>query len=230
MAKFFVIDGLDGCGKQTQVSLLKSYLEGIGKRVIVISFPCYESDSSKPVQMYLNGEMGTNIKDLNPYACSSFYAVDRYIQYKKDWGRFFEEDDNTIILADRYISANIIHQGVKLQEGISQCNFAEWCYDFEVNKYGLPREDLTIVLTVKPEISQKLLSNRYNADETKKDIHESDLNYLNECYNYVGYISFAINMSCIANWVHYDCTLNDSIDTIENIHEHIKSIVSSYLE
>ena len=114
MAKFIVIDGLDGCGKATQTDLLRQKLEEMGKRVVKIEFPKYDSDSSAAVRMYLNGELGDDPIKLNPYMCGSFYAVDRFIQYVTDWHKYFAEDDNTVIIADRYLSANIIHQGGKI--------------------------------------------------------------------------------------------------------------------
>ena len=102
MAKFIVIDGLDGCGKATQTELLRERLEKMGKRVVKISFPKYDSDSSAAVRMYLEGKLGDDPTVLNPYMCGSLYAVDRFIQYVTDWKKYFDEDDNTVIVADRY--------------------------------------------------------------------------------------------------------------------------------
>ena len=117
MAKLIVIDGLDGSGKATQTELLKQYLEKEKQyKVYKISFPDYESDSSAPVKMYLSGELGSDPETLNPYMCSAFYAVDRAIQYVKNIKAMMSEGDNVIVLADRYLSANIIHQGAKLKD------------------------------------------------------------------------------------------------------------------
>ena len=117
MAKLIVIDGLDGSGKATQTELLKQYLENEKQyKVYKISFPDYASDSSAPVKMYLSGELGNDPEALNPYMCSAFYAVDRAIQYVKSIKAMMSEGDNVIVLADRYLSANIIHQGAKLKE------------------------------------------------------------------------------------------------------------------
>lgn len=183
MAKLIVIDGLDGSGKATQTELLKQYLEKEKQyKVYKISFPDYESDSSAPVKMYLNGELGSDPETLNPYMCSTFYAVDRAIQYIKNIKAMMSEGDNVIVLADRYLSANIIHQGAKLKDEFKRHSFYEWDYEFETKLVGIPQEDATIILSVPVEVSQKLMSHRYNNDESKKDIHESNIKYLEDCY------------------------------------------------
>lgn len=232
MAKFIVIDGLDGCGKATQTDLLKQDLEKQGKKVIKIDFPKYDSDSSAAVRMYLNGELGNDPVALNPYMCGSFYAVDRFIQYVTDWKKYFKEDDNTIVIADRYLSANIIHQGAKLESPEDRYKYACWCYDYESSLCGLPKEDITIILTIKPEISQKLMTSRYSGDETKKDIHEANLDYLYTCYNRLTSTINDINNNKIANWVHIDCidSLGENVDTRENIHKKIMNYVNEIIK
>lgn len=182
MAKFIVIDGLDGCGKATQTELLAKELESQGKKVVKLEFPKYDSDSSMAVRMYLNGDLGKDASNLNPFMCSSFYAVDRFIQYYQENKKYFEEDDNTVIISDRYISANIIHQGGKIKSNSEREEFVEWCYEYEHGKCGLPVEDATIILSIPIEISQKLMTERYSGDETKKDIHEQNIAYLKQCY------------------------------------------------
>ena len=229
MARFIVIDGLDGCGKATQTKLLKDKLIEMGKRVVKLTFPKYDSDSSAAVRMYLNRELGSDPEKLNPYICGTFYAIDRAIQYIQDWSKYFNEDDNTIVVADRYLSANIIHQGGKIEDREDRLNYASWCYSLECGLYNLPKEDLTIVLTINPEISQKLILNRYNGDETKKDIHESDLEYLLKCYDRLNETINDINGLNIAKWVRIDCENNGTIDTIENIHEKIMDNVDKIL-
>lgn len=234
MAKFIVIDGLDGCGKATQTELLRLYLESKGKKVVKIDFPKYESDSSAAVRMYLEGKLGNDAKALNPYMCGSFYAVDRFIQYVTDWKKYFDEDDNTVIIADRYLSANIIHQGGKISNRDDRLHYANWCYELECYYCGLPKEDITIVLTVKPEISQKLMTSRYKGDETKKDIHEADLGYLNDCYERLKITINDLsneNSGGYTNWVHIKCEdeTGENVDTRENIHNNIVGIVNKLL-
>lgn len=239
MAKFIVIDGLDGCGKATQTELLKQELEKKGKKVVKITFPKYDSDSSAPVRMYLGGELGNNPELLNPYMCGSFYAVDRFIQYVTDWKKYFDEDDNTVIIADRYLSANIIHQGGKIENASDRLHYAMWCYNYECNLCKLPKENITIILTVKPEVSQKLMTGRYNGHEEKKDIHEADVEYLNKCYDRLKETIHGINDNKVAKWCHIDCTeygvdadgneLEPSIQSKDYIHEKIMYYVDKVI-
>lgn len=235
MSKFVVIDGLDGCGKATQTELLRAELEKRGKKVVKISFPKYESDSSAPVRMYLGGELEDDPELLNPYMCGSFYAVDRFIQYVTDWKKYFDEDDDTIIIADRYLSANIIHQGSKIKDRTDRYKYIKWCYDYECGLCGLPKEDLTIILTVEPEVSQQLITKRYNGNEEKKDIHEADINYLNNCYKTLTETIDIIKHNNIADWVHIDCTewapdfKSCNIESKEYVHEKIMYYVNKLI-
>ena len=232
MAKFIVIDGLDGCGKATQTELLRQYLEKKGKKVVKITFPKYDSDSSAAVRMYLNGELGSDASALNPYMCGSFYAVDRFIQYVTDWKKYFDEDDNTVIVSDRYLSANIIHHGAKLDNREDIKNYSKWCYEYECSLCGLPKEDITIILTIKPEVSQKLLSNRYNGDNSKKDIHENNIEYLKSCHDRIATTIWDINNMELANWAHIDCTdeSGEGILSREEVHNKLVSIVNEILK
>lgn len=173
-----VIEGLDGSGKATNAALLQEYLNALGKKTKKITFPNYQSDSSALIKMYLSGQFGKNPSDVNAYAASAFYAVDRFASFKSDWQADYES--GCWIIADRYTTSNAVHQASKLS-GAQRDAFFEWLYDFEFEKLGLPKPDAVIYLDVPPEVSQKLIEGRYNGDNTKKDIHESDINYLNHC-------------------------------------------------
>lgn len=223
MAKFIVIDGLDGCGKATQTELLKQELESLGKRVIKIDFPKYESDSSMAVRMYLGGKLGSDPEKINPYMCGTFYAVDRFIQYLMELHKYFEEDDNTIIISDRYLSANIIHQGGKIESRAERLQYIKWCYDYECNLCGLPKEDITIILTVSPVVSQRLMTKRYKGHEEKKDIHEANLEYLNKCHTRLMETIEDIGYNNIARWKHIDCTESKLVNNGEDLDTYIKS-------
>ena len=177
--RLIVIEGLDGSGKATQATRLAAALQQHGKRVREISFPNYESDSSALVKMYLSGAFGTQPGDVNAYAASSFYAVDRYAGMKQDWGAFYE--DGGILIADRYTTSNAVHQCCKLpREQWDQ--FLDWLFDFEYGLLGLPAPDLVVYLRLGIEISQLLMSERYHGDEKKKDIHESNTSYLEQAH------------------------------------------------
>ncbi len=177
MGKLVVIEGLDGSGKATQTSLVAQELAAAGKKVRKISFPDYTSRSSALVQMYLAGEFGSRPEDVNAYAASAFYAVDRYASYKKEWGRFYAEGG--LLVADRYTTSNAIHQCAKLPREEWE-EYIAWLRDFEYKKLGVPQPDLVVYLDVEPQVSQQLLLQRYG-DDAKKDIHEQDVAYLMQC-------------------------------------------------
>ena len=170
-----VIEGLDGSGKATNAAALSEKLTQLGKTVKKISFPDYESDSSALVKMYLAGDFGKKPGDVNAYAASTFYAVDRFASFKTGWESEYRRGD--WIIADRYTTSNAVHQSSKLS-GEKRDEYFEWLYDFEFGKMGLPKPDAVIYLDVLPEVSQKLMTARYSGNEAKKDIHEADTEYL----------------------------------------------------
>ncbi len=178
MRQFIVIDGLDGSGKATQAQLLSDYVTQQGIQNRLLSFPNYKSDSSALVKMYLGGQLSENPSDVNPYAAASFYACDRYIGFLTDWEKNYSKGD--ILIADRYVSSNAIHQMVKLPRE-EWDSFLHWLEDYEYQKLGLPRPDQVLYLDMLPEISQRLLLNRYGGEETKKDIHELHRDFLVSC-------------------------------------------------
>lgn len=216
MGKLFVIDGLDGSGKATQTKLLFDYFSSIGKNALKITFPNYEEQSSALVKMYLSGEISNNPSDINAYACSSFYACDRYISFKKNWEKDYKTD--SIIIADRYVSSNLIHQMVKLPPE-QWDEFIDWLDDLEFNKFGLPKPDKIIYLDVLPSVSKRLITERYNGDEQKRDIHESDFLYLESCRNAALYVAKKLK------WHIINCCENDTLFSREQIFEKIKEVV-----
>jgi dTMP kinase len=179
LGSLIVIDGLDGSGKATQTSLLYEELWGKGRDVKKISFPNYDDPSSALIKMYLGGELAENADGVNAFAASSFYAVDRYASFKRFWENDYRRE-GSIILADRYVSSNAIHQMVKLPRD-QWDSFLTWLDDYEFEKLGLPRPDLVLYLDMDPDTSKRLLARRYDGDENKKDIHEKDFSYLLRC-------------------------------------------------
>ena len=140
--RLLVIEGLDGSGKATQAKLLAAHLAESGRRVMEITFPDYESDSSALVKMYLSGQFGDKPDDVNPYAASSFYAVDRYASYKTRWGSFYEAGG--IVIADRYTTSNAVHQCSKLPPE-QWDDFLRWAFDYEYRLLGLPAPDAVFI-------------------------------------------------------------------------------------
>lgn len=213
MGKLIVIEGLDGSGKGTQAKLLAESLAREGVPVRKISFPDYASDSSALVKMYLNGEFGTNPGDVNAYAASAFYAVDRFASFKKDWGKFYQEGG--VIVADRYTTSNAVHQCSKLPEAQWDA-YLDWLFHFEYSLMGIPQPDAVVYLKVDPAVSQKLMTGRYSGDESKKDIHEGNLDYLNHSRIAAGYCS------CKLGWLEIECCTDDAMRPIEEIQQEIR--------
>ena len=178
MGKLMVIDGLDGCGKSTQLQLLDDALQAEGITYRQISFPDYEQPSSALVKMYLGGELGGSADAVNAYAASSFYAVDRYASYTRYWKEDYAA--GVPIVAARYTTSNAIHQMTKCTPDAWD-GFLAWLEDYEYSKLALPRPDRVVFLDMPIEVSQKLLEKRYDGDVEKKDIHERDIHYLQDC-------------------------------------------------
>lgn len=215
MGRLIVIEGLDGSGKHTQAVLLKKYLESTGKSVKLVSFPDYKSPSSALVKMYLAGDFGTDADSVNPYASSTFYAVDRFASFRTDWQKFYE--NGGIVIADRYTTSNAVHQCSKLPAE-QWDDFLKWLFDFEYKYMGIPEPNNVIYLRADPKISQKLMSERYNSDETKKDIHERDVDYLRRSQVSADYCAEKFGWNII------ECIENDTMRSVENISAEVKKI------
>ncbi len=196
MGRLIVIDGLDGSGKTTQFDRLGEYLSASGTSYKKICFPDYDEPSSALVKMYLAGEFGGSADAVNAYAASSFYAVDRYASYKRFWEKDYRE--GALILAARYTTSNAIHQMAKLPRE-QWDDYLKWLEHYEYTLLGLPRPDAVAFLDMPPEVSQKLLSHRYAGDESKKDIHERDRQYLLRCRE------TALYAAKVCSWLVIDC-------------------------
>lgn len=213
--KLIVIEGLDGAGKQTQAGKLKERLIGLGKQVMPVTFPNYQSGASIPIKMYLNGEFGENASEVNPYMASTFYAVDRIASYKKDWEK--ELLEGKIVLADRYTTSNMIHQGSKLS-GRGRDEYLDWLVDFEFNKLKLPIPDLVVYLDMPFDFSRKLRECRAQKFEGK-DIHEQNESYLKKCSEAAQYVANRFG------WKVVSCIKDKKIREIDDINDEIFNII-----
>lgn len=221
MGKLIVIEGTDGSGKSTQFRLLTERITAEGREFQKLVFPQYAEESSALIRMYLSGEFGTKPSDVNAYAASAFYAVDRYASYKKVWGAWYEKGG--LVLSDRYTTSNAVHQASK-EPPEKQGEFLKWLYEFEYDKMGLPRPDLTIYLDVPTDFTEKMMRSREAATNTHADIHEQDLEYLATCRR-TGKAAAAFY-----GWTVIDCVRDGSMRSIEDIHEEIYSHVMACLE
>ena len=221
MGKLIVIEGTDGSGKSTQFRLLTERLEQEGRAFQQLEFPQYNEPSSALIKMYLGGEFGSSPADVNAYAASAFYAVDRYASYKKVWGAWYEQGG--LVLSDRYTTSNAVHQASKEPEE-GRAEFLRWLYEFEYDKLGLPKPDLTIYLDVPTEYTEQLMRSREAATGTHADIHEQDLGYLATCRR------MGRSAAAYYGWTVIDCVRDGKMRTIEDIHQQILGHVLACLE
>lgn len=216
--KLIVIEGLDGSGKSTQEKLLGDELKKRGKEVTFIKLPNYDDDACILVKQYLAGRFGDKPEDVNAYAASSFYAVDRFVSYNCYWKNDYL--DGKIILADRYTTSNAYHQLTKTPREEWDA-YLEWLEDFEYEKLGIPRPDAVIYLDMPVEVSQKLMTSRYEGDESKKDIHEKNTDYLMKCRE-------AADYSCRKlGWVRIECAENSEPLSAKEINGKILSALEN---
>ncbi len=221
MGKLIVIEGTDGSGKSTQFQALTDRLTRENTAFKTLVFPRYAEPSSALIRMYLGGEFGSNPNDVNAYAASAFYAVDRYASYKQDWGSWY--DQGGVIVSDRYTTSNAVHQASK-EPAEHRGEFLRWLYEFEYDKLGLPRPDLTVYLDVPTAFTEKLMRHREAETNTHADIHEQDMDYLATCRQtgraaaeYYG-------------WTVIECVRDGKMRGIEDIHEEIYRHVRQCLE
>ena len=220
MGKLIVIEGTDGSGKSTQFKLLTERVAREGHEFQRLVFPQYQEESSALIRMYLGGQFGTKPSDVNAYAASAFYAVDRFASYKKVWGQWYE--NGGLVLSDRYTTSNAVHQASKEPEE-KQAEFLKWLYEFEYDKLGLPAPDLVIYLDVPTDFTEKMMRSREAATNTHADIHEQDLTYLATCRR-TGKAA-----AKFYNWTVIDCVRDGAMRSIEDIHEEISHHVLNCL-
>ena len=224
MGKLFVIDGTDGSGKQTQFEKLQKRLTKDGIDYRTVTFPNYDSPSSSLVKMYLSGEFGKKAKDVSPYIASTFYAADRYATFKIDYKKYY--DEGGIILADRYTTANMVHQAGKIYDLKERKRFLDWLCDLEFNLYGLPIPTEVFFLNMPVEKSLELIQHRDNkfTHGIEKDIHESDRNHLIDAYN------AACDVAKDYDWFEVHCVKDGELRTIEDIHEEIYKEIRKHIQ
>lgn len=209
--KIIVIEGLDGSGKNTQARLLTDALTE-NHWVKRLSFPDYDSQSSALVKLYLGGELGDDPMAVNAYAASSFYAVDRIASYLKIWKEDFEKGCNFVF--DRYTTSNAVYMLSKLKPE-DKDDFLDWLTDYEFNKLGLPAPDKVIYLDMPTEISQRLMSKRYDGDESKKDLHEKNVGFLKLCRENALYAAKKLN------WTVIECSDGENPYSVTEISEKV---------
>ena len=215
-----VLEGIDGSGKETQASLLEKKLKEKGREVMHISFPDYKSPSSALVKMYLKGDFGKNPKDVNPYAASLFYAVDRFASYRMKWKDFYQKGG--IIIADRYTTSNMVHQMTKYEDKKERKDFLSWLEKTEYEELELPVPDLVILLDIPLRVSENLVKERARQGGSM-DIHEQHLDYLRKCHDAYQEL---VNLY---GWKRIPCTEEGKLRTIEDIGEDVEKAAAEVM-
>ena len=214
--KLIVLEGTDGSGKSTQFARLKARLEEQGVPFLCLKFPQYEEESSALIRMYLAGQFGSKPSDVNGYAASAFYAVDRYASYKENWGKIYEQGG--LFLSDRYTTSNAVHQGSKLSDD-ELPDFFAWLSDLEYVKMGLPKPDLVIYLDVDIPTSLSRMQRRQERTNTKADIHEKDIDYLSRCLH-------TASKACdYYGWTRVDFMKNGAERAVEEKNDEIYALI-----
>ena len=219
--KLLVLEAGDGSGKATQTKMLKERLVAEGRYVRQVEFPDYASPSSALVRMYLGGDFGERASEVNAYAASTFFAVDRYASFQTKWRADLEA--GAIILADRYTTANMVHQTVKIEDEAEREAFLAWLEDFEYGKLALPRPDLVLFLDMDPAVSRRLIAARAAARGAARDIHERDEDYLVRCHR------ASINLAARCGWQRIRCSEAGEPLSREAVHEKIYEAVRRIL-
>ena len=219
--KLIVFEGTDGSGKATQSKLLFERLQREGIDCRKLNFPRYGEKSAALVELYLGGAFGTHPSDVNAYAASTFYSVDRYASYKQDWGKYYEAGG--LLIADRYTTSNAVHQAGKLPDGERE-KYLDWLFGFEYGLLGLPEPSLVFYLDVPTELTEKMMREREQATNTKADIHERNDKYLHQCRE------VARQAAAYFGWTVVSCVKDGKLRSIEDIHEELYSYVKKCLE
>lgn len=212
MGKLIVFEGIDGSGKSTQFKMLCKRLEEEKFEFKRLVFPQYAEPSSALIRMYLGGEFGSKPEDVNAYAASTFYAVDRFASYVKVWRDYYHAGG--VILADRYTTSNAIHQGSKLSRG-ERCGFFRWLYEFEYDRMRLPQPDAVLYMDVPLETAVEQMRLREKETNTNADIHEADIEYLKKC------CESGNDAAVYYSWYKVQCMQEGKMRSVQDIHEEI---------
>ena len=210
--RLIVFEGTDGSGKATQTALLCKELDRRGIPYRKLEFPRYNEESSALIRLYLGGAFGSRPDDVNAYAASTFYAVDRYASFKQDWGEYYRQGG--LLIADRYTTSNAVHQTSKLPQE-QRRPFLDWLFHFEYDLLELPRPTRVLYLDLPTELSEQMMRRREQATHTTADVHEQDEEYLRRCREN------AVFVTDYCGWTRIDCAKGGIMRSREDIHAEV---------
>ena len=214
--KLIVIDGTDGSGKATQVALLSKRLQKEGCKIKNVDFPeYYKNFFGKFIGECLSEEK-FNFVNIHPKIASVLYAADRF-ESKQDIEKWLAQ--GYVVIANRYVSANQIHQGGKIHSAKERKEFLIWLDQMEYSIFKIPRPDVVLYLSLPISIVHALIAKRdskgtrgYKGD--KKDVHESDPKHLENARKSALKLVKELN-----NFVQIDCAPKKALLPIESVHE-----------
>ena len=218
--KLIVFEGTDGSGKATQSRLLCEHLQRESIPYKNITFPRYGKPSAAMVQEYLDGHLGSHPGDVNAYAASLMFSMDRYASYKQDWGAYYEQGG--LVIADRYTTSNAVHQTGKLPPE-QRDGFLDWLFDFEYRLLGLPEPTRVLYLDMPTEATEQMMRLREAATHTTADIHEKDEEYLRRCREN------AAHVVARCGWTRIDCARAGAPRLIDDIHNEVMTCVADLI-
>lgn len=215
--KLIVVEGAcDGIGKTTQFEKLKEHLKSDGKEIAYHHFPTYGTYYGAPVEKYLKGEFGEP-KELSPYFINSLYAVDRAVAWYSELKKLYDKGD--IILLDRYTTSSLIYQSALIEDPDEKKKFIDFVTEFEYGKIGIKEPDSVIFLHAPFDLVTKLRKERKQNDGVVNDIHERDLEFMKKVYKSAMFVADYLN------WDRVECSENDKMRSIEDIHDDVYRLV-----
>lgn len=225
--KFIVIDGTDGSGKATQVALLAERLKKDGYKVKVADFPEYENNFFGKFIGHCLTEQYYNFIGTHPKIVSVLYAADRW-ESKEKIEKWLKEGN--IVISNRYVSANQIHQGGKIANPKKRADFIKWLDEMEYNTFKIPKPDITLYLSLPIDIVLALIAKRESSQMKRKylkkhkDVHENDVNFLINSRKSAMWL-----VDKIPNFYKIDCAKKKEILSREEIHNMVYKEVKKIL-
>jgi len=216
--KLIVIDGTDGSGKATQTSLLIKHLRKDGRKVKVVDFPDYYSNFFGKFVGHCLSEQYYNFVKVHPKIASVLYAADRF-ESKNKIDKWLKEGN--VVIANRYASANQIHQGGKIANTKKRESFLKWLAEMEYKVFKIPKPDAVFYLNVPIPTVLKLIKMRNKSQsraylKKKNDVHEKDIKFLENSRKSALWL-----VKTQKNWINIDCMDGGTLEQPEQIHDKI---------